>query len=183
MIEIQDGNLDVEADNPKLVKCWERLNCQKTDCPAHGKLRCWSITGTFCHGEVQGEFAKKLGDCRKCVVYQESCGDEVGELLETFNLMVKDLKFDRNSREITSQRKAQEEQRSTVEEMSATLAHEVRNPLHSIRMATAYLKQNFEGELITEFLSVIEEENKKTAKPDKRFSRFCTPRSCCNGAL
>ncbi len=175
MVEIKDGNLDVEADNPKIVKCWERLNCNKTDCPAYGKLRCWSITGTFCHDEVQGVFAKKLGDCRKCVVYQESCGDEIGELLETFNLMVKDLKFARTSREISDRKKAQEEQRSRIEDLSETLAHEVRNPLHSIRMATTYLKQNFEGELITEFLSVIEEEIKRLQNLTNVFLDFSHP--------
>jgi len=27
---------------------------------------CWIVSGTCCNGEVQGTFAKKLGDCLKC---------------------------------------------------------------------------------------------------------------------
>lgn len=31
---------------------------------------CWVISGTYCKGEVQGEFAKKFGECLKCDFYQ-----------------------------------------------------------------------------------------------------------------
>ncbi len=158
MIDVQTGNLDVEVENPLVVKCWERLNCNKKDCPSYGKLRCWAIAGTFCRGTVQGQFAQKIGDCRKCVVYKESCGDEINELVEVFNQMVKDLKYNLTELEKANAEKARMERLSTLGEMATTVAHETKNPLNSIRLATSYLKKNFQGEILAEFLSIIEEE-------------------------
>ncbi|MDX1763657.1 MAG: ATP-binding protein [bacterium] len=158
MRALQQGNYDVEADNPKLVRCWERLQCQKHDCPAYGKLRCWSIAGTFCHGEVRGELARKLGDCSACVVYRESCADDVGELVEVFNQMVKDLKYKLTHQDKENHRKSEIQRLSALEDMAAAIAHETRNPLHSIGMVASYLKRNFQGDLATEFVSIIEKE-------------------------
>ena len=36
----------------------------------NGGRICWAITGTFCGGEIQGTFAKKLGCCTKCNYYK-----------------------------------------------------------------------------------------------------------------
>ncbi len=126
MLTLQAGNLDAEADNPRIVKCWERLNCKNTQCPAYGRLRCWAIAGTLCHEGVCGRHAMRLGDCRKCVVYQESCGDEIAELLEVFNQTVRELKYiaDQDKRQLQKL-----ERFAAVEQMAATVAHEARNPL------------------------------------------------------
>ena len=32
---------------------------------------CWAVAGTFCEGKVQGTFAQKYADCRKCDVRGE----------------------------------------------------------------------------------------------------------------
>ena len=175
MIALQSGDFDVEAENPKIVKCWERLGCEKKDCPAYGKLRCWSIAGTSCHGEVQGEFAQKLGDCRECVVYKESCGDEISEFVEVFNQMAKDLKFNFSEQEKSDQEKARSERTEELGNMVAAVAHETRNPLHSIGIAASYLKKNFQGELATEFLNIIEEEVKKLNTLTSIFLGFSNP--------
>lgn len=175
MIALQAGNFNVEAENPKVVKCWEKLGCEKKDCPAYGKLRCWSIAGTSCHGEVQGEFAQKLGDCRKCVVYKESCGDEISEFVEVFNQMVKDLKFNLAKQEKGDKERAKTERREELGNMIAAVAHETRNPLHSIGIAASYLKKNFHGELVTEFLDVIEDEVKKLNTLTSIFLSFSNP--------
>lgn len=175
MLNIQSGNLDVEVENPKLVKCWERLNCQKKDCPSYGRLRCWAIAGTFCHGSIQGELAQKIGDCRKCVVYKESCGDEINELVEVFNQMVKDLDHNLKALEKANQDKAKLERLSALGEMAMTVAHETKNPLNSIRLAASYLKKNFHGEILTEFLSIIEEEVKRLNDITSNFLGFSRP--------
>jgi two-component system sensor histidine kinase HydH len=152
MIDVQTGNLNVEVDNPRIVKCWERLDCTKAECPSYGKVRCWATAGTFCHGAVQGAFAQKIGDCRNCVVYRESCGDEIQELVEVFNQMVKDLKHNLKELEKVNTDKARMERLSALGEMATTVAHETKNPLNSIRLATSYLKKNFQGEILSEFL-------------------------------
>jgi signal transduction histidine kinase len=161
MRAVQSGDYDVEAENPQIVKCWERLNCDKTDCPAYGKLRCWSIAGTACHGEIQGQFAQKLEDCRECVVYKESCGDDVGELIEIFNQMTKDIKYDFLKRIQEDEEAAKEERLAELKDMVAGIAHETRNPLHSIGIAAAFLKKKYQDEQIIEFLTIIEDEVKK----------------------
>lgn len=175
MLNIQTGNLDAEVENPRLVKCWERLNCDKKDCPSYGKMRCWAIAGTFCHGTVQGQFAQKIGDCRKCVVYKESCGDEMNELVEVFNQMVKDLRHNLNELENANREKSRMERLSALGEMATTVAHETKNPLNSIRLATSYLKKNFEGEILTEFLSIIEEEVMRLNDITTSFLGFSKP--------
>jgi signal transduction histidine kinase len=175
MIALQSGDFDVEAENPRIVKCWERLGCEKKDCPAYGKLRCWSIAGTSCHGEVQGEFAQKLGDCRKCVVYKESCGDEISEFVEVFNQMAKDLKFNFSEKEKSEKESAKTERTKELSDMIAAVAHETRNPLHSIGIAASHLKKNFHGELVTEFLNIIEDEVKKLSTLTSIFLSFSNP--------
>jgi two-component system NtrC family sensor kinase len=59
------------------IKCWEYKKCGRdkdasTKCPAYpnfGRI-CWAVAGTFCEGKVQGTFAQKYEDCRKCDFYQ-----------------------------------------------------------------------------------------------------------------
>ena len=172
MIDLQTGNLNIEAENPHVVKCWERLQCSNQDCPAYGKLRCWSIAGTFCHDDVRGDLAKKLGNCKKCIVYRESCSDEYSELLEIFNQTVKDLKysFTRKAKE-----SARNERFSALEEMAATVAHETRNPLHAIGLATDYLKKNYHDQVLTDYLSIIDEELHRLNDIINCFLTFATP--------
>ncbi|HER40724.1 MAG TPA: GHKL domain-containing protein [Salinimicrobium catena] len=175
MRALQSGDYDVEAENPKIVRCWERLNCDKKDCPAYGKIRCWSIAGTCCHGEVRGKYAQKIKDCRECVVYKESCGDDIGELIEAFNLMVKDVRHNFAERVRSDQEKANIERLSQISDMVAGVAHETRNPLHSIGMATSFLKKKYQDEMMSEFLGIIEEEVKKLNKLTSIFLDFSNP--------
>ena len=64
-------------ENPGEVKCWEYMKCGRdkdatAKCPAYpqfGKV-CWVVAGTFCEGKVQGTFAQKYEDCRKCDFFQ-----------------------------------------------------------------------------------------------------------------
>ncbi len=175
MLDVQSGNLDVEVDNPRLIKCWERLDCAKKDCPSYGRERCWAVAGTFCHGEVQGSLAQKIGDCRKCVVYRESCGDEINELVEVFNQMLKDLRYNLQELEKANSEKARMERLSALGEMASTVAHETKNPLNAIKLAASYLKNNFQGELLTEFLGIIEEEAARLNEISSNFLGFSKP--------
>ena len=78
------------------MNCWEYMLCGRQpggdkvaefcECPAavvtayrDGEYnqgtclgrRCWRMVGTLCGGKVQGTFAKKVDDCRKCPFYQK----------------------------------------------------------------------------------------------------------------
>jgi hypothetical protein len=56
--------------------CWDMQDCPaeiRDKCPAwefqSGHL-CWFISGTVCHGEVQGNWESKMKICRKCEVFR-----------------------------------------------------------------------------------------------------------------
>jgi diguanylate cyclase (GGDEF)-like protein/PAS domain S-box-containing protein len=77
--------------NSCLIPCWEEKKCGQTTCPSYDNrknLRCWEVAGTYCGGKVQGTFAKKLGDCRKCEVYQRARANPVMDMGESFNTMI-----------------------------------------------------------------------------------------------
>jgi len=174
LIALHAGNFDIEADNPKIVKCWEHFQCPKTNCPAYGKLRCWSIAGTLCRDSTCTERATRLGDCKKCVVYQKSCSDEISELLELFNQTVKDLKYSARHTPVESTHSDQE-QGQRLEEMAAIVAHETRNPLHVIALAIGYLKRNITEDIFATFLQSIEEEIQRLNQMTESFLRFSAP--------
>jgi two-component system NtrC family sensor kinase len=59
------------------VPCWQFMQCGRdkdatSKCPAfpHFGRICWAVAGTFCEGKVQGSFAQKCEDCRKCAFYR-----------------------------------------------------------------------------------------------------------------
>jgi hypothetical protein len=84
---IIDKHWDVSFEDDYIPTCWEVKNCDKSDCPVHGKqnVRCWLVAGTFCRGEVQGKFAQKLGSCSKCTIYQTALAhNPVSEISENF---------------------------------------------------------------------------------------------------
>jgi two-component system NtrC family sensor kinase len=66
-----------EEDSLK-VKCWEYMKCGRDKdstirCPAYpdfGRI-CWAVAGTFCEAKVQGTFAQKYEDCRRCGFHQK----------------------------------------------------------------------------------------------------------------
>jgi diguanylate cyclase (GGDEF)-like protein len=81
------------------VRCWERKNCAKKDCPAYLRtdIRCWLVAGTMCAGKPQGEFAIKYKSCTECDVYQESVfGDPITELYEHIATLIHSLRSSHN---------------------------------------------------------------------------------------
>ncbi len=89
MTAIAQKRWEQSLTDPSLVTCWRELECGKEDCPVYGQehARCWLIAGTFCRGKVQGQFAKKLKDCRLCEVYQQATADPVKQITENFLAM------------------------------------------------------------------------------------------------
>lgn len=172
---VQQGNLDAEVSNEYLVNCWELLNCEKKECPAYGKKRCWTISNTLCDRVLQKNSFEKICECKNCIVYKQSCGDEIGELIEGFNQMVYVLKDGIKRLEETNNEKMRLERLSALGEMSMTVAHEIKNPLNAIRGAVCYLKENFKGEVLNEFLSIIEDETKRLNDIVTSFLRFSRP--------
>jgi HAMP domain-containing protein len=73
--------------------------------------------------------------------------DEIGELSTAYNEMVTKLKQSMEERDRLSRLAA-------TGELSATLAHEIKNPLNAIIVASTYIKENYKGKLIREFIKI-----------------------------
>jgi signal transduction histidine kinase len=71
--------------------------------------------------------------------------------------------------------KAKMERLSALGEMATTVAHETKNPLNAIKIATSYLKNNFHGAILTEFLSIVEEEVSRLNDISTNFLGFSKP--------
>ncbi|MBI5191747.1 MAG: HAMP domain-containing protein [Nitrospirae bacterium] len=73
--------LTFECGGPSEKHCWEVMGCSQKDCPAYdsGDMRCWLVSGTFCHKGVQVSVRRKREDvCSQCTVYRgamERCGE------------------------------------------------------------------------------------------------------------
>jgi hypothetical protein len=96
----------------KKINCWEFTNCGRElngakveelrVCPAATETRldgthggknagraCWVVAGSMCDGEIQGTFAQKFRDCRKCDFYQRIKKEEDLDMEMAAALLVK----------------------------------------------------------------------------------------------
>jgi len=90
--------------------CWEIKNCGRQmggdkvrdlgECPtsscsnAHGLNKginggrsCWAIAGTFCKGEVQGQFASKIKGCAGCDFFHQVADEEDRKLVKVQEIL------------------------------------------------------------------------------------------------
>jgi signal transduction histidine kinase/HAMP domain-containing protein/ActR/RegA family two-component response regulator len=129
----EDHDTSVRFANRSLLSCWDSKSCENEACPAYGhgdSLRCWEIAGTFCQGEVQGTFAQKIGDCRKCEVYQCARSDSIDDLGETFNDMIAALEERQTA--LSKALWAAEAATKAKSEFLANMSHEIRTPMTAI---------------------------------------------------
>jgi len=91
---VMRGDLDVETAPPLKRNCWDIMQCTRQECPAYREshLRCWYVAGTLCPSCVEGEYAKKIESCFRCVVYKACSGDEIQKLADSLDFMVRTLK-------------------------------------------------------------------------------------------
>jgi len=94
--------------------------------------------------------------------------DEIGALSAAFNDMLVKLRSSLSERERLTRLAA-------TGELSATLAHEIKNPLNAIGSAALYLKKNFKGELVREFSRVIHDEAMRINKLTSNLLNFAKP--------
>jgi len=57
------------------LQCWEFKKCgqdRNASCPAvvqSAGRSCWLVAGTLCGGVVQGDYARKISNCKDCDYY------------------------------------------------------------------------------------------------------------------
>ena len=154
MTQVVTGNeLAGRFSKPCLSRCWEEKRCTKTECPAYGNtgnLRCWEIAGTFCGGKVQGDFAKKYGDCALCSVYQSARANPLLELGETFNAMSAILES-RHEALIQSKAETEEGNRQLVDALgdASEMASQARNAKEQIEESVVKLAYQASHDALT----------------------------------
>jgi len=85
-------------------------------------------------------------------------GDEVGDLARSFNEMSRDLLRTRERMEEANRRLIQAEKLASIGRLSATIAHEIRNPLTSVKLNIQKVAQNEHlDEIEKEHLSISQE--------------------------
>lgn len=96
------------------------------------------------------------------------CTDEIGELSNAFNDMTVKLRSAIAEQDRLSRLAA-------TGELAATLAHEIKNPLNAISGAAVYLEKNFRGNLIQEFVRIIDNEAQRINKLTMSLLNFAAP--------
>lgn len=174
---VEEQSFKVRFHNPELINCWEEMQCNSTDCPAYESKyqRCWHVAGTFCQGKVQGLFAQKLGDCRKCKVYRKAVTtklyaigevfNDMMELLEDKNQQVKDyannleIKVKKRTAELeqanqelrqTHEQLLHQERLASLGQLAAGVSHELKSPIWGILGLSQHLLEIMRNSEATE---------------------------------
>lgn len=160
----QSKGYSIRFSNPNLKKCYEVMECRKVECPCFGKepMRCWQVAGTYCLGEVRGNFAEKISSCRECPTYKESTSNFIYQLGEHFNNMMNILETQHHELEksyadlkTTQSQLLQQEKMASVGQLAAGVAHEINNPTGFIMSNLTSLRK-YAGRLL-EFVTVQSE--------------------------
>ncbi|MFA9463793.1 MAG: methyl-accepting chemotaxis protein [Velocimicrobium sp.] len=87
---VTGGDLTLQIEEAKLKKCWERMECDKKECPAfeNENLKCWEMANTLCSDYEQKDVLLKLDNCKRCSVYKETEGDELGQMERSLSMMI-----------------------------------------------------------------------------------------------
>ncbi len=84
------------------------------------------------HRLVEGTVRIANGDFSQAIV--DTSRDEVGELARSFNEMTSQLVHAREKMEDANRQLVQQEKLASIGRMAATIAHEIRNPLTSVKL-------------------------------------------------
>ena len=132
------------------VACWEAMKCEQDDCPCHGEdiQQCWQEVGTHCKGEVQGDFAKKTGNCEHCSYYRSIMEDPISQIGLQFNNMMhilenKNLELERAYGDLKASQShlLQQEKMASIGQLAAGVAHEINNPVGFVTSNLGTLKK------------------------------------------
>ncbi len=176
MERVKSGDLSPPAGRTPASRCWEMMDCCNKSCSVFGQdVRCWMVPKECGSCSVSPGLSKERRACRTCVVYRDACGDEIGELVESFEEMVARLRRSLDALEQSARETARLEKMSALGEMSMTVAHEIKNPLNAIQGAVSYLQDNFQGEVLREFLGIIEAETKRLNEIVTNYLVFSKP--------
>ncbi len=90
----EGAHWDSLSDLFEPIRCWQIKHCGKRKCPSYcnEKSRCWLTAGTFCGGEISGEFAQKYDTCFECEIFKDMADVPVRRLSENINTLIAFIK-------------------------------------------------------------------------------------------
>ncbi|MEZ0323707.1 MAG: ATP-binding protein [Hydrogenothermaceae bacterium] len=148
-------NLLSEGFNPKTHHIIQKSKPYR--CIENITDNCW-IFSENPYNTILSIAEKSSKVCVKCKIFKENSGDEIHQLSYSFVIMVTSL-----SNFIKKLEEAHKERETlscmaAMGEMSARLAHEIKNALYSISNAANYIKQNTADKTIKDFGRIIKDE-------------------------
>jgi signal transduction histidine kinase len=126
-------------------------------CPKDETIICW-LTAKNGKEILQELGTQALDRCSTCNLFKRYSGDEIQQLTLSFYMMVSSLQDYLNKLEKVHKERETLNCMATMGEMSAKIAHEVKNALYAIGNAANYLIHNIDNELVREFSGIIKNE-------------------------
>jgi signal transduction histidine kinase len=117
------------------------------------------------------EATKRISSGELNVVVGKTTRDEIGDLVDSFNKMTKDLKH-------IQKELAQAERELAWREMAKQVAHEIKNPLTPMKLSTQHLRQAFRdgaqnfGDILNSVTQTLIEQIDALSRIASEFSRF-----------
>jgi len=120
--------------------------------------------------DILGERA--MTECKECEKFKNLTGDEIQQLSLSFYMMVASLKDYLRKLEEAHRERETLNCVATMGEMSAKIAHEIKNALYAIGNAANYMRKNIDNPFVNEFSTVIIEEVNRLNEMTVSFLNF-----------
>jgi len=92
-------------------------------------------------------FAKEITEGNLDAKITHKKNDELGKLSDTFNLMINSLKKNADIEKELAQEKLKKERMVAIGHLSASIAHDIRNPLYAIKNSIQVIKKRVSDEI------------------------------------
>lgn len=146
-------------------------NCKNKNCIKFEEIDCW-LCAENSKDILLSLRDKTIKECPTCEKYRYLIGDEIEQLSYSFYIMVSALNdYVTRLEEIYRERETLSCM-ATMGEMSAKIAHEVKNALYAISNAVNYMKNNVNNPIVKEFSILIKEEINRLNEMTTAFLNF-----------
>ncbi len=163
-------NLTSDIDKPLSIDIPKKKKLPK-DCIKNISEECWLTS------DRPSEIMLNLGDlalkeCQNCEKYKKAVSNEIEELTYSFYMMVVSLQDYLKKLEEAYKERETLNCLASMGEMSAKVAHEIKNALYAIGNAANYMRSNVNNPLVKEFSTVIKNEVNRLNEMTVSFLNF-----------
>ena len=163
-------NLASNIDKPLKIEKVFKPNLSK-ECIKEISSECWLSSDNA--SKIMQELGElTLRECQNCPKYKSSVSGEIEELTYSFYMMTASLKDYLKKLEEAYKERETLNCLASMGEMSAKIAHEIKNALYAIGNAANYLRTNVNNPLVKEFSTVIKDEVNRLNEMTVSFLNF-----------